>query len=295
MTDNRTTELREKLDALGVEHYDTEHMTEWHDARGLKWNYFSNGENTDLTLETPWEGCTPEQAIAATLGNHPTKSGRGYYTDRDDEGTHIMCYSCGEYIGTAEEIAATLGTSNYIAKALIDDMLDFIGNCCETTLDFGCCDPVDCKYLDGDGELAECTRYQDFLSRAKAVAATLGGDGVARSNNGVTAEQVRKSIERHFGKVAVLDDGKPVEWRDDWICKVAIDYKGITDELNAKLGSGTCEFVVKDNMNESEGMGDVWIECSACHCQFDYYADDWLMKMSYCPNCSARNRKAVER
>lgn len=63
----------------------------------------------------------------------------------------------------------------------------------------------------------------------------------------------------------------------------------------AELGSETCEFVVKDNMNESEGMGDAWIECSACHCQFDYYADDWLMKMSYCPNCSARNRKAVER
>lgn len=33
---------------------------------------------------------------------------QGYYTDRDDEGTHIMCDRCGEYIGTAEEIAATL-------------------------------------------------------------------------------------------------------------------------------------------------------------------------------------------
>ena len=68
----------------------------------------------------------------------------------------------------------------------------------------------------------------------------------------------------------------------------------LSDYIRAELGSGTCEFVIKDNMNESEGMGDVWIECSACHCQFDYYADDWLMKMSYCPNCSARNRKAVD-
>lgn len=74
-----------------------------------------------------------------------------------------------------QAIVATLGSSNDIAKALIDDMLDFIGNCCETTLDCGCCDPVDCKYLDGDGEIAECTRYQDFLSRAKAIAATQGG------------------------------------------------------------------------------------------------------------------------
>ena len=50
----------------------------------------------------------------------------------------------------------------------------------------------------------------------------------------------------------------------------------------------TCEFSIKDNMNETEGMGDVWIECSACNCVFDFYADEWLMKMSYCPSCGAR-------
>ena len=50
----------------------------------------------------------------------------------------------------------------------------------------------------------------------------------------------------------------------------------------------TCEFNIKDNMNETEGMGDVWIECSACNCVFDFYADEWLMKMSYCPNCGAK-------
>lgn len=50
----------------------------------------------------------------------------------------------------------------------------------------------------------------------------------------------------------------------------------------------TCEFNIKDNMNETEGMGDVWIECSACNCVFDFYADEWLMKMGYCPNCGAR-------
>lgn len=104
-----------------------------------------------------WNTRTPEQAIAATLGK------QGYYTDRDDEGTHIMCDRCGEYIGTAEEIAATLG----------------------------------------------------------------GGK--------LTAEQVREAIERNFSKVAVLDDGEPVEWRDDWVCKVGINYKAIADELNAEL------------------------------------------------------------
>lgn len=64
-----------------------------------------------------------------------------------------------------------------------------------------------------------------------------------------------------------------------------------TEENMAKFGwvrERTCEFNIKDNMNESEGMGDVWIECSACHCVFDYYADEWLMNMSYCPNCGAK-------
>ena len=50
----------------------------------------------------------------------------------------------------------------------------------------------------------------------------------------------------------------------------------------------TCKFTIEDNMNESEGMGDVWIECSTCHCVFDFYADEWLMNMNYCPNCGAK-------
>ena len=58
--------------------------------------------------------------------------------------------------------------------------------------------------------------------------------------------------------------------------------------IAATLGRRTCEYAIKDNMNETEGMGDVWIECSACHCAFDYYADEWLMNMHYCPNCGAK-------
>lgn len=73
-----------------------------------------------------------------------------------------------------------------------------------------------------------------FPTPEQAIAATLGGGKL-------TAEQVRESIERNFSKVAVLDDGKPVEWRDDWVCKVGIDYKSIADELNATPGGGECE------------------------------------------------------
>lgn len=61
----------------------------------------------------------------------------------------------------------------------------------------------------------------------------------------------------------------------------------IEQELNSRA-ERTCEFNIKNNMNETEGMGDAWIECSACNCVFDFYADEWLMKMNYCPNCGAR-------
>ena len=55
----------------------------------------------------------------------------------------------------------------------------------------------------------------------------------------------------------------------------------------ATLGNPTCEYVIEDNMNESEGMGDVWFRCTNCDTTYDYYADDWLLKMPHCPKCGA--------
>lgn len=72
MTDNRTTELREKLTERGVEHEardgGTLHVTSWL-ASGVQWNYREIGDTHSLTMGNPWVGCTPEQAIAATLGS----------------------------------------------------------------------------------------------------------------------------------------------------------------------------------------------------------------------------------
>ena len=64
--------------------------------------------------------------------------------------------------------------------------------------------------------------------------------------------------------------------------------------IAATLGSGTCEYVIEDNMNESEGMGDVWFRCTNCNTCYDYYADDWLLKMPYCPNCGAKVIQGVD-
>ena len=112
MTDNRTTErLMAMLEERGVE-YKTHGIiggkaVTWH---GRVCNWVALPHENGLAVAVYKDYLTPEQAIAATMGNRPTKSGRGYYTDRDGEGTHIMCDDCGGYIGTVEEITATLGS-----------------------------------------------------------------------------------------------------------------------------------------------------------------------------------------
>lgn len=75
-------------------------------------------------------------------------------------------------------------------------------------------------------------------------------------------------------------------WNDDYSleCRAKLIDKWNT---RAELGSGTCEYVIEDNMNESEGMGDVWFRCTNCGTCYDYIADDWLLKMPHCPKCGA--------
>ena len=74
MTDNRTTELREKLDELGVEHTDASYkqhipITAW-TVDGATFCYVEGFESTDLHIDN----ATPEQAISATLGKPKAKS-----------------------------------------------------------------------------------------------------------------------------------------------------------------------------------------------------------------------------
>ena len=102
----------------------------------------------------------------------------------------------------------------------------------------------------------------------------------------LTAEQVREAIFN--GSVYASFDG--AKYYADGIMMQAI-----ADELNAALDGGECEYVIEDNMSESEGLGDVWFRCTNCDATFDYHADDWLMKENHCPRCGFKIRKAVER
>lgn len=69
MTDNRTTELREKLTERGVEYKPTKFSTlqTMFTANGVEWVVTERETTGELFVE-PRHGLTPEQAIAATLG-----------------------------------------------------------------------------------------------------------------------------------------------------------------------------------------------------------------------------------
>lgn len=119
-------------------------------------------------------------------------------------------------------------------------------------------------------------------------------------------EELRRMLDERG--VEHIDFGGMTEWTDGGgrMCRaytrneptcVDIAMLAVTPEqaIAATLGGGECEFVIEDNMNETEGMGDVWFRCTNCDTSFDYYADDWLMEQNYCPHCGARIRKAVKR
>lgn len=129
MTDNRTTELREKLDKRGVDYVivdfgDASNVLTWVSS-GAAWYYVEEQQRLF------GESVTPEQAIAATLGGE-----KPYYTDRDDNGNHITCAQCGEYLGTAEEFAAMAGEKRCFAT-------DYTHERCKYSVDRGWVEDVE--------------------------------------------------------------------------------------------------------------------------------------------------------
>jgi DNA-directed RNA polymerase subunit RPC12/RpoP len=109
-----------------------------------------------------------------------------------------------------------------------------------------------------------------YFTPEQAIAATLG-------SMSATVDDVLSSLDE-------MNEQGRIEYAD---------YSQLHDAIAAMLGGGECEYVIEDNMNESDGMGDVWFRCTNCDTTFDYYADDWLMKQDYCPHCGFKIRKVV--
>ncbi len=90
MTDNRTTELRDKLDVLNIEHFDYDKggrtQTQWEAPDGKRHFTYETSNNPAKTarLVIAWHS-TPEQAIAATLGSDMESELRGALNEVADK------------------------------------------------------------------------------------------------------------------------------------------------------------------------------------------------------------------
>jgi len=222
-----------------------------------------------------------------------------------------------DYSQLHDAIAATLGGSTLTAhdvweaignhgvsqlQAIADELNAELGggNCARCAEDMGryadsLCDPLKERIA----ELLRCLEndwhiHASWDGLRKFWCIELTEEGVKLRDAAhvtLTAEQVRETVEKHWHDLPADYDMPEATALPEY----SYDWQAIADELNAAMGGGECEFVIEDNMNESEGMGDVWFRCTNCDTKFDYYADDWLMKQNYCPHCGFKIRKAVKR
>lgn len=109
--------------------------------------------------------------------------------------------------------------------------------------------------------------YETEEAAEKAAIATWN----TRATHGtLTAEQVREAAKSGSHKYkSPVDDGI-------WIKKY--DWQAIADELNAKLGSGTCEFEINTDMTA--------VKCSECGYKLPKGAD--LATTRFCGGCGKR-------
>ena len=230
------------------------------DERGVEWRESVNVANCVFTIyESPTFGevaamdndgtlyfhelngidVTPEQAIAATLGR-PKAKAHPYGYEPDT--------------GAFDATRCECGCVNDISATYCND--------CGGVID------VD---MNAEKEIYHTPRHSVFAEKhddgslefggKRYVAATLGGGKL-------TAEQVRRCV-----RVGACDHGLWEAIDED------TDWQAIADELNATLGSRTCEVV----------QGKNGLECSKCgkELPYDPYAD---YEGNFCATCGARLR-----
>lgn len=131
MTDNRTIELRVKLDELGIEHFDYDKggrtQTQWEAPDGERHFTYETSNNQAKTarLVIAWFP-TPEQAIAATLGKEkagkksPPKGGPGPCGQPSDAIIHDAA-ALGDGKLTAEQVREAAKSNSRQYESPVDD------------------------------------------------------------------------------------------------------------------------------------------------------------------------------
>ena len=64
--------------------------------------------------------------------------------------------------------------------------------------------------------------------------------------------------------------------------------RGKTEETRRYVPELTCHPIISDNLNESEGMGDAWANCSECGHLLFVLTDPTSEPPNFCPSCGAR-------
>lgn len=263
----------------------TERLRELLTERGVEWT-----AGFDANFSTEWDGfiaaqllpdsetlvmsLTPQQAIAATLG-FPKAKAHPYGYEPDTGAFDATRCEC----GCVNDISAT-----------------YCNDCGgEIEID-----------MNAEKEIYHCPRHPVFAEKhddgslefngERYITATLGGErevelqkalNKAAGNWARADAELRKALD--FMQIWISEDahlGESAISREFEKAEGLRKLDAIRDAITATLGAGTCHVTVQDNMAETDGMGDVWLECDACRWQMPL--EQSTPRFNFCPNCGRR-------
>ena len=210
-----------------------------------------------------WVGENYVRQDAATVGDKPKDNPRNYNSDGTPKIPNMHIGADPDWV---DWVARLKHEEPLNLKEAVEQLMF------ETICFGGDMGPNDCggEHCPDEGMVYTNDFINDWVNK---IAATVGAGTL-------TAEQVRECSKGVYFEG--YSDG--ATHRVNGIEET--DWQAIADKLNATVGAGTCHIEVHDNLAETEGMGDVWLECDECHWQMPL--EPTTPRFKYCPNCGAR-------
>ena len=128
------------------------------------------------------------------------------------------------------------------------------------------------------GLLSVSTAGVGSLTPEQAIDATLGPE------DAYTREDVERAFVSGYS-LGSLPVGSDPQWNQN---EQTVDEHMAELGWVRKEGPGTCRPIISDNLNESEGTGDAWANCSECGHLLFALTDPNSQPPNYCPNCGRR-------